>query len=63
MCLSSPSVPAPPPPPQASKQPDAAGLQSSMKRNRGPMSSGSLLTGPGGLTAPVTTGKTSLLGG
>ena len=62
MCMSSPKIPPPPPPPQAVKQPDAAGLNDSARKNRtGAMTGGSLLTGPAGLTG-VTTGKATLLG-
>ena len=63
MCMSSPSIPAPPPPPQEVKQPDAAGLTDRAKRNRaGGMVGGSLLTGPSGLSAPAPTGRATLLG-
>lgn len=62
MCMSSPSVPAPPPPPQAVKQPETSVLTDKAKRNRSGIVGGSLLTGPSGV-ATVATGKTSLLGG
>lgn len=64
MCMSTPSVPAPPPPPQAVKQPDVAVAVDGMKRNRNSaaMGGGSLLTGPSGI-ATAATAKTSLLGG
>lgn len=64
MCMSTPSVPAPPPPPQEMKQPDSASLLDKAKRNRtGGAMAGSLLTGPSGIASgAATTGKTSLLG-
>lgn len=65
MCGSKPKIPPPPPPPQEIKQPDTANLTDKGKRNRqsAAMGGGSLLTGPGGLSAAPSTGKTSLLGG
>lgn len=62
MCMSSPSIPAPPPPPQEVKQPDSANLSANARRNRaGGMTSGSLLTGPSGAGAAPTS-RTTLLG-
>lgn len=60
MCVSTPKLPEPTPPPQDAKAPDA-GLRDSMKRARQGMSTGTLLTGPGGVVAPPT-GKSTLLG-
>lgn len=64
MCMSSPSVPAPPPPPQEVKQPDSTALRASATRSRASgMASGSLLTGPSGVAqSALTTSKASLLG-
>ena len=62
MC-SKPKVPPPPPPPQEVKQPDSAVVRDRSDRNRGAMVGSSLLTGPSGLTAAPSTGKTTLLGG
>lgn len=66
MCMSSPSIPAPPPPPQEVKQPETAALRNSSRANRrtGAMAGGSLLTGPSGVSAgAMSTGRSSLLGG
>ena len=61
MC-SSPNIPAPPPPPQSAKMPDSMGAR---RKARNPMlTTGTLLTGPGGV-APGTsnTAGSTLLGG
>jgi hypothetical protein len=57
-----PSIPKPPPPPQEVKTPDAGALKDSMRKNRGGMAGGTVLTGPSGITAPVATGRSTLLG-
>jgi hypothetical protein len=64
MCGSSPDIPPPPPPPQETKQPEAANVKESARRNRtGLVGGGSLLTGPTGISAgSLTTGKATLLG-
>lgn len=64
MCLSAPSVPAPPPPPQEVKQPVTQALSDNARRNRtsAAMGGGSLLTGPSGVSV-APTGRSSLLGG
>ena len=60
MCLT-PKIPDPPPLPQEVKQPDAAGIRNSARRNRQGMGMPSLLTGPSGAAA-ASTGKATLLG-
>jgi hypothetical protein len=63
MCLaSSPSMPAPPKPAQSVKQPDISQTMGKAQANRAAMAGGSLLTGPQGVTTPVATAKSSLLG-
>jgi hypothetical protein len=62
--MSSPDIPPPPPPPQEMKQPETQAMKESARRNRasGAMGVSSLLTGPSGLSAGVSTGRSSLLG-
>lgn len=63
MCMSSPSVPAPPPPPQEFKQPDNLAGADRRKRAAG-MGSGTLLTGATGVASgSLNTGGSTLLGG
>jgi hypothetical protein len=63
MC-SSPKAPPPPPPPvrpQEAKPPDVAAIYGNRKKQQGPISGGTLLTGPNGVdTALLNTGKTLL---
>jgi hypothetical protein len=61
MCLSKPSLPAPPPPMQASQAPDSAPLKK--RKPQGMGTGGTLLTGPSGVSMATTaTGATTLLG-
>ena len=61
--MKSPKMPDPPPPPQPAKAPDVD-MAKMRQRNRQPgMVGGSLLTSPGGITGPVSTGRSTLLGG
>jgi hypothetical protein len=64
MCMSKPSMPAPPPPVQDVKPADTANAATRKAQKRTGMASGSLLTGPSGIqTTALNTGGTSLLGG
>ena len=64
MCMHKPKIPDPPPPPEPPKEPDTAALRDRQKRaHNAYMAGGTLLTGPGGLTAAPTTGQATLLGG
>jgi hypothetical protein len=63
MCLKSPKTPDPPPPPQPAKPPDVDMAKLRQRNRQGGMVGGSLLTGPSGLSGPVSTGRATLLGG
>lgn len=61
MCMSSPSIPAPPPPPQEVKQPDTMAERRKVRPQAG---AGTLLTGPSGVAkTALNTGGSTLLGG
>lgn len=61
MCMSTPSMPAPPPPPQDVKQPDT---MSERRKVRPAAGAGTLLTGPSGVAnTSLNTGGSTLLGG
>lgn len=60
MCMSSPSMPAPPPPPQDVKQPNTMTDRRKVKPMAG---GGTLLTGPSGVAnTSLNTGGSTLLG-
>lgn len=64
MCMSKPDIPPPPPPVQEVKPADTANAATRRTQKRSGMASGSLLTGPSGISsAGLNTGGTSLLGG
>ena len=63
MCMSKPSIPAPPPPPQGVKTPDTISAVRSTRKQQG-FGGGTMLTGPSGVASgSLNTGGTTLLGG